>query len=83
LEQVFIDYPDAPFLDSMYLKWTLVAYQSGDYGKALEKCQMLISQYPDSPYAQKAKDILPKIQQKVGGSAAAPAGTETAPGSSN
>lgn len=83
LEQVFIDYPDAPFLDSMYLKWTLVAYQSGDYGKALEKCQMLISQYPDSPYAQKAKDILPKIQQKVGGSAAAPAGTESAPSSNN
>ena len=37
LEQVFTDYPDADFLDSMFLKWTLVAYQSGDYAKARDK----------------------------------------------
>ena len=77
LEQVFIDYPDADFLASMYLKWTLVAFQSGDYGKALEKCQTLISQYPDSPHAAKAKDILPKIQQKVSGSAGGAGGPES------
>lgn len=77
LEQVFVDYPDADFLDSMLLKWTLVAYQSGDYGKAQEKAQMLVSQYPDSQYAAKAKDILPKIQQKVSGSAGTAGGTES------
>lgn len=80
LEQVFIDYPDADFLASMLLKWTLVAFQSGDYGKALEKCQMLISQYPDSPHAAKGKDILPKVQQKVSGSAGAGGGTESSVG---
>ena len=65
LDQVFTDYPDAPFLDSMYLKWTLVAYQSGDYAKAQEKCARLISDYPESAYAAKAKQILPRIQSKL------------------
>lgn len=67
LNQVFNDHPDAPFLDSMYLKWTLVAYQSGDISTALEKCQRLILDYPTSPYAEKAKQILPTIQQKSSG----------------
>jgi TolA-binding protein len=74
LEQVFTDHPDAAFLDSMLLKWTLVAYQSGDYAKARDKCAQLISEYPESSHAQKAKQILPKIEAKLnqasGGAAA-------------
>jgi hypothetical protein len=57
LEQVFVDYPDAKFLDAMLLKWTLVAFQSGDFAKARDKCAQLISEYPDSPHAQKAKQM--------------------------
>jgi TolA-binding protein len=74
LEQTFEDYPDASFLDSMLLKWVLVAYRQGDYPKALEKCTQLISGYPESPHAAKAKQILPKIeaQQKKGAAEAAP-----------
>jgi TolA-binding protein len=74
LEQTFEDYPDALFLDSLLLKWVLVAYRQADYAKARDKCTLLISGYPDSPYAAKAKQILPKIeaQQKKGAGDSAP-----------
>jgi TolA-binding protein len=69
LTQVFSDHPDADYLDSMYLKWTLVAFQSGDMPTALAKCQALIMNYPESPFAEKARQILPKIQERAGGAA--------------
>jgi TolA-binding protein len=65
LEQVFKDYPDAQFLDAMLLKWVLVAYRGGDPQKAYDKCTQLLFEYPESPYAERAKAILPKIEQKV------------------
>ena len=65
LEQVFQDHPDAAFLDSMLLKWVLVAYQRGDFAKAYDKCSRLIFEYPASEHAKKAKEILPKIEEKV------------------
>ena len=65
LEQIFQDYPDAAFLDGMLLKWVLVCYRSGDYAKARDKCSKLIFEYPESPFAQRAKDILPKIESQL------------------
>jgi TolA-binding protein len=65
LEQVFQDYPDAGFLDSMLLKWVLVAYRTGDYQKSFNKCSQLIFEYPASAHAKKAKQILPKIETKL------------------
>ncbi|NQZ66461.1 MAG: tetratricopeptide repeat protein [Lentisphaeria bacterium] len=67
LKQVFSDHPDADYLDAMYLKWTLVAFQSRDYATALEKCDALIMEYPDSKYAPKARKIRPTIQRKAKG----------------
>jgi outer membrane protein assembly factor BamD (BamD/ComL family) len=65
LEQIFQDYPDAKFLDGMLLKWVLVAYRSGDYQKASDKCSQLVFEYPESPYAEKAKQIMPKIEGQL------------------
>jgi TolA-binding protein len=65
LEQVFTDHPDAPFLDSMLLKWVLVAFRMGDFRKAHEKCTQLIFEYPTSDFAEKAKKILPQIEAKI------------------
>ena len=65
LDQVFQDYPDAEFLDSMLLKWVLVSYRMGDFQKAAEKCQQLMFEYPHSSYAQQAKKILPKIEERL------------------
>jgi len=72
LEQVFQDHPDAAFLDAMLLKWVLVAYNSGDYAKARDKCAQLLFEYPGSPYAEKARQVMPKIEAKLksGGGAA-------------
>lgn len=66
LEQIFIDYQDEGFLDSMLLKWALVSYRTGNYQKAYEKCSQLIFEYPGSRYADEAKVLLPKIEQKLG-----------------
>ena len=65
LEQVFQDYPDGDFLDSMLLKWVLVAYRMGDFAKSQEKCSQLIFEYPASAHAKKAKEILPRIERKI------------------
>ncbi|MFO7870464.1 MAG: tetratricopeptide repeat protein [Kiritimatiellia bacterium] len=66
LEQIFMDYQDEDFLDSMLLKWVLAAYRMGNFKKAHDKCAELIFQYPGSPHAQKAKQLLPRIEQKLG-----------------
>jgi TolA-binding protein len=76
LEQIFQDYPDAQFLDAMLLKWVMVAYRTGDFQKAYDKCNQLLFEYPSSAYAEKARAILPKIEQK-----AKPAGEAAAGGS--
>jgi outer membrane protein assembly factor BamD (BamD/ComL family) len=65
LEQVFKDYPDAPFLDQMLLKWTIVSFRMGKLKKAYEKCSQLIFEFPSSSYATQAKRVLPKIEKKL------------------
>jgi TolA-binding protein len=65
LDQIFQDYPDAQFLDAMLLKWVMVSYRTGDFQKAFDKCTQLLFEYPASPYAERARAILPKIEQKV------------------
>jgi TolA-binding protein len=65
LDQIFQDYPDAQFLDAMLLKWVMVSYRTGDFQKAFDKCNQLLFEYPASPYAERARAILPKIEQKV------------------
>jgi outer membrane protein assembly factor BamD (BamD/ComL family) len=37
----------------------------GDFEKAYEKAKQLVFEYPDSVYAQKAKEFLPNLKQKV------------------
>ena len=65
LQQIFQDYPDASFLDAMLLKWVLVAYRGGDYQRAYDKASQLVFEYPASPYAEKVKEILPRIEARL------------------
>ena len=65
LEQIFQDYPDANFLDEMLLKWVYVAYRMGNFQKANDKCSQLIFEYPASPHAGKAKQLLPTIKAEM------------------
>jgi TolA-binding protein len=65
LDQIFQDYPDAAFLDSMLLKWVIAAYQMGNYEKAREKCAKLLFEYPGNPCAAQAQTILSKLERKT------------------
>jgi TolA-binding protein len=67
LEQIFNSYPDAGFLDRLLLKWVQVAYRQGNIQKAHEKCQRLIFDYPESPYAGPARGLLQQIEQRLKG----------------
>jgi tetratricopeptide (TPR) repeat protein len=65
IAQIFQDYPDAQFLDSMLLKWVMVAFRMGDVQKAHDKCSQLLFEYPASPFAERGRAILPKIEQRL------------------
>ena len=67
LGQVFQDYPDADFLDSMLLKWVIVCFKMGNYDKAYEKCMQLLFEYPDSDFAEQAKKIQPRLEARAKG----------------
>lgn len=65
LERIFQDYPDAQFLDSMLLKWVVVSFKTNDIQRAHDKCQQLLFDYPSSTYAEKAKELLPRLEQRL------------------
>jgi TolA-binding protein len=82
LNQIFQDHPDAAFLDSMLLKWVIVSFRMGNYQRAHDKCTQLLFEYPESRFAEKAKGLLPRIEEKVkapGSTPAAPADKTTTP----
>ena len=76
MERVTQDYPDASFLDRMLLKWVIASYRMGNYPQAKEKAEQLLSEYPNSKSAEKARGFLDVINKKLeggGGAAAEPA----------
>lgn len=63
LERVFEDYPDAPWLDEMLLKWGVVCHRMGRREDAISKFQRLIEEYPGGQSARQASTFLKKLQQ--------------------
>ncbi len=61
LDKVFIDYPDAPFLDEMLLKWGVMLARTGQIPDARNKLQQLLRDYPNSPAAGQAKPLLDRL----------------------
>ena len=61
LERVFQDYPDAPWLDEMMLKWGVVRHRMGDTEGAKEKFHQLLDEYPGGKAAKTASDFLAKL----------------------
>ena len=61
LERVFQDYPDAPWLDEMLLKWGVVHYRMGHRDLALQKFQRLVEEYPGGQAAQQATAFLQRL----------------------
>jgi len=67
MERVFQDYPDASFLDRMLLKWVIAAYRLGDLSVAKQKAEQLLSEFPNSPLAPKARQFQEIIEKKASG----------------
>ena len=64
LERVFQDYPDAPWLDEMLLKWGVVCHRLGDRAGAIEKFRRLVEEYPGGTAAKQATGFLQKIENQ-------------------
>ena len=61
LERVFQDYPDAPWLDEMLLKWGVVCHRLGNREEAIAKFRQLLEEYPGGPSAKQAQTFLKKL----------------------
>lgn len=66
LSQIFLDYQDEAFLDTMLMKWVDVAVAMGNYHKASEKANQLLFEYPGSVHASKVTEQLAKIENALG-----------------
>lgn len=63
LERVFQDYPDAPWLDEMLLKWGVVRHRMGDSEGAKEKFRRLVDEYPGGNSAKTAAGFLKRLEE--------------------
>lgn len=61
LERVFQDYPDAPWLDEMLLKWGVVCHRMGDGEGAVEKFRRLVEEYPGGQAAAQGQQFLRRL----------------------
>jgi len=66
MERVFQDYPDASFLDKMLIKWVQAAYRMGNLQMAKDKCDVLLSEFPSSKLASKARAFREAVIRKMG-----------------
>ena len=64
LERVFLDYPDAPWLDEMLLKWGVVLHRLGNTELAKEKFRRILEEYPGGASAKQAADFIRKIEDQ-------------------
>lgn len=63
LDRVFQDYPDAPWLDEMLLKWGVVCHRLGNRAEAIAKFRRLLEEYPGGSSAKQAAKFLKKLEQ--------------------
>ena len=63
LERVFQDYPDAPWLDEMLLRWGIVRFRLGDSAGAAEKFRRVLEEYPSDSAAAQASSFLQRLQK--------------------
>ena len=61
LERVFQDYPDAPWLDEMLLKWGVVCHRMGNRAGAIEKFSRLVEEYPGGQAAMQGQQFLRRL----------------------
>ena len=61
LERVSQDYPDAPWMDDMLVRWGLVLNRMGNRQGAIEKFRKVVEEYPGGAAAQQASENLKRL----------------------
>lgn len=62
LARIFQDYPDAPWLDEMLVRWGVALYRTGDHEGAREKFLRVLEEYPGGAAAQQAASFIARLQ---------------------
>ena len=62
MDRVMQDYPDAPWMDEILVKWGVVAFRMGNRTVALQKFMQVLEEYPNGPAAAQARNFLQRIQ---------------------
>jgi len=63
IERVFEDYPDAPWLDEMLLKWGVILHRQGDKEGATAKFRQILEEYPGGKASRQAGSFLKRIEE--------------------
>ena len=62
MDRVMQDYPDAPWMDEILVKWGVVAFRMGNRNVALQKFMQVLEEYPNGSAATQARNFLQRIQ---------------------
>jgi TolA-binding protein len=60
-----VDFPDAPFLDEMLLKWGVTLARMRRYPEAKDRLEQLLREYPNSAAAGKAKQLVERLAARM------------------
>ena len=62
VKRVFQDYPDAPWLDEILLKWGVVLHRQGDKDGSIAKFRQILEEYPEGESAKQAASFLKRLE---------------------
>lgn len=62
INRVFEDYPDAPWLDEMLVKWGVILHRQGDKEGATSKFRQVLEEYPNGKAAKMAAQFLKRLE---------------------
>ena len=63
INRVLEDYPDAPWLDEMLLKWGVILHRQGDREGAVAKFRQILEEYPGGKAAKQATSFLKRLEE--------------------
>lgn len=62
IRRVFEDYPDAPWLDEMLVKWGVILHRQGDRDGAVAKFRQVLEEYPSGKAAKQASQFIKRLE---------------------
>ncbi|MCC5848397.1 MAG: tetratricopeptide repeat protein [Verrucomicrobia bacterium] len=62
MDRVMQDYPDAPWMDEILVKWGVVAFRMGNRNVAIQKFMQVLEEYPNGASAGQARNFLQRLQ---------------------